>query len=310
MIISFAGKGGVGKTTILSMMLDEVARRDYPGKVLVIDGDPAMTLAMALGLEDRPLKTLADIRDSTPLTAKQIRGLPAGVSPEQHVLDLLKTQGCIVGDRLRNMKFHFMAMGHGEKPGCYCRINKALTGALNTIRKNYDLIIIDNEAGLEHVSRYRLAQIDLFILVMTQGQSSWAVANRIRYLIDDVGIQVGQIWEVYNRIIKTGRAYANASETTLFLPESDTLGAMDRQGGSPVCLVEDHPLRLALEPIVTRICGPINPEPVILGGPQASTKGQTVSLLADESFDGAEAGDFGLEDVEELEREVVELLVA
>ncbi len=309
MIISFAGKGGVGKTTVLSLLLDEVARRDYPGKVLVIDGDPAMTLAMALGLEDRPLKTLADIRDSTPLTAKQIRGLPAGMSPEQHVLNLLKTKGCIAGSRLRNMTFHFMAMGHGEKPGCYCRINKALTGALNTIRQNYDLIIIDNEAGLEHISRYRLAQIDLFVLVMTQGQSSWAVANRIRYLIDDVGIQVGQIWEVYNRIIKTGRAYTNASETTLFLPESDTLGAMDRQGGSPVCLVNNHPLRLALEPIVAQICGPNTGEPVILGVPQASTKGQTVSLLADESFDEIENGDdLYLEDPE-VEREVVELLV-
>ncbi len=256
MIIGFGGKGGVGKTTILSMLLDEVARRGYPGKVLVIDGDPAMTLAMSLGLEAGSLTTLADIRDSTPLTARQIRGLPPGVTPAQYVSNLLETQGCMAQGKLREMEFHFMAMGHSEKPGCYCRINKALTGALNAIRQNYDLILIDNEAGLEHISRYRLTHIDLFALIMTQGRSSWAVANRLRFLIDDVGIEVGQIWQIYNRLIKTGRSFnSGTDEHTLFLPESDTLGAIDRQGGSPVYLVENHPLRLALKPIVSQICG-------------------------------------------------------
>lgn len=257
MIIGFGGKGGVGKTTVLALLLDEVARRDYSGQVLVIDGDPAMTLAMALGLETDPVTTLAGIRDSTPLTAGQIRGLPPGMSREQYVSNLLESQGCIVRGKLREMAFHFMAMGHSEKPGCYCRINRALTGALNAIRQKYDLILIDNEAGLEHISRYRLTHIDLFALIMTQGRSSWAVANRLRFLIDDVGLQVGQIWQIYNRLVKTGRSFSSgADEHTLFLPESDTIGAIDRQGGSPVYLVENHPLRLALEPLVTRICGP------------------------------------------------------
>ncbi|MCP4360596.1 MAG: AAA family ATPase [Chloroflexi bacterium] len=292
MIIGFGGKGGVGKTTVLTLLLDEVARRDYPGKVLVIDGDPAMTLAMSLGLEDGPLTTLADIRDSTPLTARQIRGLPPGVTPEQHVSNLLETQGCIARGKLREMKFDFMAMGHSEKPGCYCRINKALTGALNAIRQNYDLILIDNEAGLEHISRYRLTQIDLFALIMTQGQSSWAVANRLRYLIDDVGIQVGQIWQIYNRLVKTGRSFScGGDEYTLFLPESDTIGAIDRQGGSPVYLVENHPLRLALEPIVTRIWGQVaEHSPAVLG---------VMSPDADA---------FAMMDVTETETEIVELL--
>jgi hypothetical protein len=74
-----------------------------------------------------------------------------------------------------------------------------------------------------------------------------------------VGIQVGQIWQVYNRLVKTGRSFnSGGDEHTLFLPESDTIGAIDRQGGSPVYLVENHPLRLALEPIVTQICGQQN----------------------------------------------------
>jgi CO dehydrogenase maturation factor len=256
MIVSLGGKGGTGKTTISAMLLDEIARHDYKGKVLAIDGDPAMTLAMTLWLEP-PSATLADIRDNTPFNARQIRGLPPGMSPTQFVLKQLKTREVIAGRKLRGMAFDLMAMGHGEGPGCYCSVNQALTGALAAVRAEYDLIIIDNEAGLEHISRYRLPQVDWLLLVLTPGQSSWAVANRIRHTAETLGMEIGQTWELYNQVstrrgINQEQFPVNASQT-LMLPACESIAALDRQGGPLPVLVEDHPLRVALSPLVEQI---------------------------------------------------------
>lgn len=251
MIISLSGKGGVGKTTVAALLIDEVARRGYPGKVLAIDGDPAMTLALALDVAPPPV-TLADIRDSTPLNARQIKSLPAGMSPDRFVLDKLRAEGVIANRQLREIDVDLMAMGHPQGPGCYCSVNQALTKALAAIRAAYDLIITDNEAGLEHLSRYRLNQVDLFLIVLTPGRSSWAVADRIRHTAEVMDMEIGESWLVYNRTKSQGVSLT--SRRTLLLPECDTIAALDRQGGPLLALADDHPLRAALGPIIERIC--------------------------------------------------------
>jgi CO dehydrogenase maturation factor len=251
MIIALSGKGGVGKTTISALLLDEVARHHYAGKVLVIDGDPAMTLAIALQIEP-PRATLAEVREDTPLNAGQIRSLPPGISPGQFVLERLRASGAVAGRRIREMDFDLMVMGHGEKAGCYCSINQALTQALATVRSSYDLVMIDNEAGLEHISRYRLDRIDLFLTVMTPGRSSWAVGNQIQTLARELGLQIGQTWPVYNRVKEDMDRFARAGQAVL-LPECDVIASLDRQGGPLITLVDEHPFRTALGPVVERI---------------------------------------------------------
>lgn len=251
MIISLSGKGGVGKTTVSALLLDEAARYGYSGKVLAIDGDPAMTLALALDVEP-PAATLADIRDSTPFDARQIKNLPPGMSPDQFILDKLRAEGVIVNRQIREIDVDLMVMGHPQGPGCYCRVNGALTRALTAIRAEYDLILTDNEAGLEHLSRYRLKQVDLFLIVLTPGRSSWAVADQIKHTVEVIGMEIGETWLVYNRT-KNHRA-SLASRHTLLLPECETIAALDRQGGPLLALADGHPLRAALGPIIDRIC--------------------------------------------------------
>ncbi|MCB0013434.1 MAG: AAA family ATPase [Anaerolineales bacterium] len=251
MIIALAGKGGVGKTSLAGILIDELARRHYKQKLLVIDADPAATLAMTLGI-DAPAVTLADIRDDTPLDAGQIKQLPPGTSPARFVRDRLASDGVIARRRLRELAFDLLLMGHGQGPGCFCRINQALTQALASIQAEYDLIIIDNEAGLEHVSRYRLNRVDLFLLVLTPGQTSWQVANRIKATAEATGISIGQTWYLYNRVYETSRL-GSPGPRTLLLPECSTLMMFDRQGGPLHALAGNHPLRRALTPLIEQI---------------------------------------------------------
>ncbi len=253
MIINISGKGGAGKTSVVTLLIDELAHHNFAGRTLVFDGDPAATLAFALGIERQPV-TLADIRDTTPLDARQIRQLPPGVSPAQFVLDRLQKEGVIVHRQIREIDIGLMAMDHPEGPGCDCRVNQALTQALTTLRATYDLIILDNEGGLEHVSRYRLKQVDLFLIVLTPGRSSWLVADRLRHTADSVELDIGETWLIYNRI--PGRGVRLAGRNTLLLPECETIAALDRQGGPLPALADDHPVRQALNPLIERIGQP------------------------------------------------------
>ena len=251
MIITFAGKGGVGKTTVASIVIDELARHDYEHKVLLIDADPAATLAMTLGVEV-PASTLADVHNSTPLDTRQIRRLSPGTSPAQFVVNRLESAGAIARRRLREMAFDLLLMGYDDRAGGYCRLNQALTKVLASIQAEYDLIIIDNEAGFEHISRYRLTQVDLFILVLTPGRASWQVANRIRYTADEVGISIGQTWFIYNRVYQNSRL-GTPGPRTLLVPECPTMMIFDRQGGPIPALAENHSFRQAVAPIIKTI---------------------------------------------------------
>ncbi len=173
-IIALSGKGGVGKTSLSALILDELARRRYNGRVLAVDADPAMTLYLALGLPE-PAATVASVRDETKLDAQAVRNLPAGISPAANMLQELARAGVLAKHRLRRMPLDLLAMGQGEGPGCYCRVNSALKKVLSWITEKYDLVLVDNEAGLEHLSRYRLGRVDLFLIVATPNPAAMRV---------------------------------------------------------------------------------------------------------------------------------------
>lgn len=251
MLIALAGKGGVGKTTIAAVLTDELMRQQFEGKILIIDADPAMTLSLALDVIP-PAWTLADVRDSTPLNARQVKSLPPGTSPESFIRDKLINHGVIAQRQLRGIPFDLLVMGYSEGPGCYCRVNGALTQALASIKRMYDLVILDNEAGLECISRYQLKQIDLFLIVLTPARSSWLVADRIKQVADLLDLEIGESWLMYNR---TQNQYlSKGHQNAIFLPDCETIASLDRQGGPLLALADGHPLRKALEPIVERIC--------------------------------------------------------
>ena len=148
-IIAIAGKGGVGKTTISAMLVQHLLKIDKP--VLAVDADPNSNLNVALGLKYE--ETIADIREEV---KKQT---PESFSKSEF-FGLRLEQAIIEGNGV-----DLLVMGRPEGPGCYCAVNNILREYLAKVAKKYKFVIIDNEAGMEHLSRRTAADIDLLLLV-------------------------------------------------------------------------------------------------------------------------------------------------
>ena len=252
MIISFTGKGGVGKTSLCALLLDELARGGYPGPVLAVDADPATTLHLALDLPE-PKATVADIRDTTPLEAQTVRQLPAGLTVAGHVLNELQATGVVSRHRRQQMPLDLLAMGQGEGPGCYCRINRALASALARIVSAYPLVLVDNEASVEHVSRYRLPRANLLLVVVTPGRAAQAVGRRVLATAHQVGMATEATWTIFNRAPAGYHHAISASEMALVVPVSHALAILERESQPAVVLPADDPARAALQPLVEGI---------------------------------------------------------
>ncbi len=261
MIVAVSGKGGTGKTSLAAMTLDELARYNYPGRILAVDGDPAMTLHLALGI-DEPNATVGAVRDSVKLDARTLRSLPAGTTPGQYLLGQLRRQNVVTRHRLRNLFFDYMAMGPGEGPGCYCGVNGALKQALAAITSSYDFVILDNEAGLEHLSRYRLKQVDLFLVVAGPDRASQDVAARIIETAGQLAIEIGQTWLAYNKVMDRLLAqdirYISPRRLNghrlLTVPHTWAITPLELHDQLPIVrLTPNDPVRAALNPIVEQI---------------------------------------------------------
>jgi CO dehydrogenase maturation factor len=251
MIVSLSGKGGTGKTSMAALMLDEMAHAGYSGRVLAVDGDPATTLHLALGFPE-PTATLAGVRDAVMLDARTVHYLlPGGASPADYVRGKLEEAGVIAGRRLRRMPLDFLAMGQGEGPGCYCDVNRALAAALELIAECYTLIVIDNEAGLEHLGRRQLNRVDFFLTVTTPSPTAWAASRRILETARRAGMALGETGVIVNRT--AGRTQAPLEGLTVLVPHSGELSVLDLCGRPVVELPDGAPARLALWPIVERL---------------------------------------------------------
>jgi CO dehydrogenase maturation factor len=199
-VVAVAGKGGTGKTTLAALLVRYLA--DKPGRAatLAVDADPNSNLHEALGLEVS--RTIADILEET----KAEISLPAGMTKTQFIQYRLQS-ALIEGE-----KTDLLSMGVPEGPGCYCYPNDLLRGHLTELAKNYRYLILDNEAGLEHLSR-RVAQ-DVDFLVITSDATARGVrsAGRVGGLVRDLETKVGGMGLVVTRVREAGEMVALEAE--------------------------------------------------------------------------------------------------
>lgn len=204
-VVAVAGKGGTGKTTLAALLLRHLTEKPGRQAILAIDADPNSNLGEAIGLEST--STIADLLEET----KAEKPLPAGMTKSQFIQ--FKLQGALVeGD-----KIDLLSMGTPEGPGCYCYPNDLLRGHMAELAKNYDFLVLDNEAGLEHLSR-RVAQ-DVDYMVVTSDATARGIrsAARVAELMRTLKTKVGGAGLVVTKV-------RGADELEALGPEIDKVG--------------------------------------------------------------------------------------
>ncbi|GAB4433097.1 MAG: AAA family ATPase [Anaerolineae bacterium] len=198
--IAVAGKGGTGKTTICALVIRTLTGRNL-GPVLAIDADPSSNLNLALGLELDDRETVGHIReDMLEQVQEQTVG---GVMAGGLVSGLTKSDYFDYHIRSIVVEGHdidLLAMGRPEGPGCYCPANNALRVVLERISSQYPFVVMDNEAGLEHLSRRTTRDVDHLLIVSDPTQRGLVAARRVADLIDELNITVKQAHIILNRL--------------------------------------------------------------------------------------------------------------
>jgi CO dehydrogenase maturation factor len=241
--IAIAGKGGTGKTTLAGLLIGRLAKAKA-GPILAIDADPSSNLNTVLGL---PLeKTVGDIREETSEKARA-NLLEAGIA-KRDLLDYEINSSVVEG-----VDVDLLAMGRPEGPGCYCAANNMLRAIIDALADSYPWVVIDNEAGLEHLSRRTTRDVDLLFIVSDPSVRGLTTAGRIVDLIDELKTHVGRHYLVVNRA--TGALTPELEEVIAArglnllaeIPEDPTVAAYDAAGKALVDLPPDSPMARALD---------------------------------------------------------------
>lgn len=185
MIIAVSGKGGVGKTMVAALLVKHYA--DDKLDVLAVDADPDSNLPEALGITE--VKTIGDTREEILKSRDRSPGKTLRDVVEYHILDAITETD----------KFDLIVMGRPEGSGCYCAVNHILKEIIDVWSKNYDRVIIDAEAGLEHLSRRTTQDVDVMIVVTDASQRSVTTAARIEELAKELDIKFKHVFAVINR---------------------------------------------------------------------------------------------------------------
>jgi CO dehydrogenase maturation factor len=226
--IAIAGKGGTGKTTVAALLVSRlVAAGRTP--VLAVDADPNSCLDAALGVEVR--QTVGRVRESVRDAAG--KGMGSGVSKQQ-MLELKIAESLVEADN-----FDLIAMGRCEGPGCYCYANNVLKRVIEQLADEYPVTVIDNEAGLENLSRRIVRRVDLLVMVTDPSRAGLTTVARLYELAREMGLDYRSLAIVVNRL-RDGRppdGAAGLQERTgadllLALPTAPELAELAERGDS------------------------------------------------------------------------------
>jgi len=249
LVLAVSGKGGVGKTTIAALitrLLSESGKYD----LLVIDANPDSNLSDVLGIP--VTKTVGDM--ATALRKSIDKGeIPLQVSKrellESRVFEVLK----------ETSDFDLLVMGRTEGEGCYCLVNNLLTHIIDTLSKNYDLTIMDMEAGLEHLSRRTSRDVDIMLIVTDLSFMGFQTAKRIKELAKEVHIEFKKIYLIGNRYtrdkeeILMKKAEEIGVEYGCIVPPDENVLRHNLEGIPLTKLPSDTPAVQAVKAFLTKI---------------------------------------------------------
>ncbi len=256
--IALAGKGGVGKTTIAGMIVKYLAQtRSDP--VLAIDADPSSNLNLVLGLDlewtvgDIREDLLSQVKTSLATGGAAMGTLPGGVTKRDY-LDYQIRSSVAEGGR-----FDLIAMGRSEGSGCYCAVNHNLREVIDSISKNYRYVVIDNEAGMEHLSRRTTRDVQHLLVVSDPTQRGLVAAGRIAGFRNELDIRIENAYLILNRLPGAVPPPLEAQIHSLgipllgVVPANDELARFETSGRPLVELGNDSPVYQAVAEMMDKI---------------------------------------------------------
>ena len=248
-VIAFAGKGGTGKTTVAALLTRSLVRRGA-APVLAIDADPATNLHLALGLPTPA--TVGDMREGMKAEAGQ-GTLGVAISRQDYV-DREIRMALEEGDQV-----DLIAMGRPEGQGCYCAVNHLLRQTLDEVGQGYAFILVDNEAGMEHISRRTTRDVDLLVVVTDPTVRGVRTAHSIAVMADEVDVRVRRKVLVVNRVSGELPAELEAAiaatgmEVAAHIPADDQVADLDARGQPLLQLNGSSPAAAAVEALAERV---------------------------------------------------------
>jgi CO dehydrogenase maturation factor len=246
--VAIAGKGGTGKTTIAALLIKLLSQK---GLVLAVDADPSTNLNQALGLSLEDNKTVGRIREKMTEDVSKGRFSPT-IAKQEYLFSK------IMESLVESKGFDLLAMGRPEGPGCYCASNEFLRVSLDKLVKDYkyNYIVMDCEAGMEHISRQTTRDVDVLLIMSDPTIRGITTAARMKDLIGELRSKIGKVGLIVNRVkgelspeIKKAIDEAGLQVIAL-IPEDPNMAALEMKGRPITELPQESPLQLKVKEMI------------------------------------------------------------
>lgn len=250
LVIAVSGKGGVGKTTTTALMTKILSENDPEKSILVIDANPDSNLAEVLGIA--VTRTVGTVTDDLKKSLEK-----SEIPPTMTKEDILETR---IFEILRETpNFDLLVMGRGEGEGCYCPVNAFLAHIIDRLIKNYDITLMDMEAGLEHLSRRTDRDVDIMMVITDPSSMGLLTAKRVKEVAKEVHIEFKKFYLVGNRFrpemepLLQNEAPRLGYEFMGTIPTDDNVFTHNLTGKPLLNLPSDSPAISAVKQILTRM---------------------------------------------------------
>ncbi len=255
--IALAGKGGVGKTTTAGMIIKYLIQNQEEA-ILAIDADPSSNLHLVLGMDldwtvgDIREGMLKEVKKSLTVGGAAMGAMPGGLSKR----DYLNYE--IHSAIAESNRVDLIAMGRSEGPGCYCAVNHNLREVIDEIGKNYKYVLIDNEAGMEHLSRRTTRKVDYLFIVSDPSQRGLNTANTIGKMVDELDVEIDKVFLIVNRTVGDMPEPLLTTITKIGidflgnLPADEELMSFDYEGKPLVELGDESPVYKAISDLMDK----------------------------------------------------------
>ena len=246
--IAMAGKGGTGKTTVAALLIKLLSQK---GLVLAVDADPSTNLNLALGLSLEDDKTVGRIREKMSEDVSKGRFSPT-IAKQEYLFSK------IMESLVESKGFDLLAMGRPEGPGCYCASNEFLRVSLDKLVKDYkyNYIVMDCEAGMEHISRQTTRDVDVLLIMSDPTIRGITTAARMKDLIGELRSKIGEVGFIVNRVKgelspELKKAIGESGlQVIALIPEDSNVAALEMKGSPMTELPQGSPLEIKVKEMI------------------------------------------------------------